>query len=480
MVAIFADPSLDANYWPRFLMQLFIILVLVRIMGALLSLIKQPSVIGEIIAGVIIGPSVLGNINWWTNHIFPTSSWNYFTLVGNVGLILFMFNLGLELEQEKIRKQWKRSLPIAISTIIIPYASGIGLSYYLYDINNRDGFKAPDRVAFILFIASSVSFTAFPVLASILTSTKLLSAKIGSVTISCAAIDDIMAWCSLAIAGAFAKGSGIVGLWVVLISIGYIIFMFTIVKYTIKFIHSFLVKRDDEMNPFFLIGVFLMLIASAFFCEILGIHSFFGAFIAGIICPKSGRFNTELFPKLELVTGQLLLPLFFASSGMRTNLGSLNDSFYGGITVLIFAVATLAKFLPAFIMTKIMIRDTWKFSAAVGILMNTRGLVELIALNIGLQLNILSPRLFTMLIIMALVTTFMTCPLLWLVYLRTYKPDPPLLGNTSTSKVNFPARSYLRTRLPSTRIHNISSNAPAITGRYNQPLRPTFSTISKY
>ncbi|CAF1072747.1 unnamed protein product [Adineta steineri] len=379
MVAIFADPSLDANYWPRFLMQLFIILVLVRIMGALLSLIKQPSVIGEIIAGVIIGPSVLGNINWWTNHIFPTSSWNYFTLVGDIGLILFMFNLGLELEQEKIRKQWKRSLPIAISTIVIPYASGIGLSFYLYDINNRDGFKAPDRVAFILFIASSMSFTAFPVLASILTSTKLLSAKIGSVTISCAAIDDIMGWCSLAIAGAFAKGSGIVGL-----------------------------------------------------------------------------------------------------CGMRTSLGSLNDSFYGGITVLIFAVATLAKFLPAFIMTKIMIRESWKFAGAVGILMNTRGLVELIALNIGLQLNILSPRLFTMLIIMALVTTFITCPLLWFVYLRTYKPDPPLLGNTSTSKVDFPGRSYLRTRLPATHIHNANSNPAAITGRYNQPLRPTFSTISKY
>ncbi|CAF1653237.1 unnamed protein product, partial [Adineta ricciae] len=380
---IFADPSTDANYWPRFLMQLFIILVLVRIMGWILGLIKQPSVIGEIIAGVIVGPSVLGNIDFWATHIFPPSSWNYFTLVGNIGLILFMFNLGLELDKGKIRQEWKRSLPIAISTIIIPYASGVGLSIYLYDINNRDGFAAPDRPAFILFIASSMSFTAFPVLASILTSKNLISARIGTLTISCAAIDDIMGWCSLAIAGAFAKGSGIIGLWVVLIAIGYVIFMFTIVKWTLAAVHNFLLKRNNEMNSFFLIGVFLILIASAFFCEILGIHSFFGAFIAGIICPKSGKFNAELFPKIELVTVHLLLPLFFAASGMRTSLGSLDDKFYGGITVLIFVVATLAKFIPAFIMTKITTRESWKFSAAVGILMNTRGLVELIALNIG-------------------------------------------------------------------------------------------------
>jgi Kef-type K+ transport system membrane component KefB len=196
-------------------------------------------------------------------------------------------------------------------------------------------------------------------------------------------------------------------------------------------VHAFLVKRDDEMNRIFLIGIFLLLLASSFFCETLGIHSFFGAFIAGIICPKSGRFNFQLLPKLELVTVELLLPLFFAASGMRTSLGSLNDKFYGGITVLIFAIATLAKFLPGCFVTKIVTRRSWRFSVSVGILMNTRGLVELIALNIGLQLNILSPRLFTMFIIMALVTTFMTCPLLWLVYLRKNKSE-----EFTNSKIN--------------------------------------------
>jgi Kef-type K+ transport system membrane component KefB len=210
--------------------------------------------------------------------------------------------------------------------------------------------------------------------------------------------------------------------------------MFTIVRWIILGIHAYLVKRDNEMNRIFLIGIFLLLLASSFFCETLGIHSFFGAFIAGIICPKSGRFNHELLPKLELVTVELLLPLFFAASGMRTSLGSLNDKFYGGITVLIFVIATLAKFLPGCFVTKIVTRRSWRFSVSVGILMNTRGLVELIALNIGLQLNILSPRLFTMLIIMALVTTFMTCPLLWLVYLRKNKSETLTNGKINSNE----------------------------------------------
>ena len=262
---------------------------------------------------------------------------------------------------------------------------------------------------------------------------------------------------------------------VVLIAIGYVIFMFTVVKWTLGRIHRSLLKRNNEMNLLFLMGVFLVLIASAFFCEVLGIHSFFGAFIAGIVCPKSGKFTAELFPKLELVTVQLILPLFFAASGMRTSLGSLNDKFYGGITVLIFAVATLAKFLPAFFITKIVTRESWKFSTAVGILMNTRGLVELIALNIGLQLHILSPRLFTMFIIMALVTTFMTCPLLWLVYLRTYKPEP-LLPSSPTNKIDIPGRNYLRARQPRPFVTNTYNNKVNMPGRYYPQVIPTISS----
>ncbi len=157
----------------------------------------------------------MGNINFWSTHIFPPSSWNYFTLVGDVGLILFMFNLGLELDRKELKHQWKSSVPISISTIIVPYGAGAALSVYLYNINTRDGFPPPDRAAFVLFTASSMSFTAFPVLAAILSSNKLLSTPIGTLTISCAAMNDIMGWCSLAIAGAFAKGSGIVGLWLV-------------------------------------------------------------------------------------------------------------------------------------------------------------------------------------------------------------------------------------------------------------------------
>lgn len=229
---------------------------------------------------------------------------------------------------------------------------------------------------------------------------------------------------------------------ILLIALGYVIFMFTIVRWLLLWIHRFLMKRNDEMNHVFLVAIFLLLIASACFCDVLGIHSFFGAFIAGIVCPKSGRFNDQLYPKLELVTVELLLPLFFAASGMRTSLGSLDDKFYGGITVLIFTIATLAKFLPGCLVTKIVTRRPWKFSLSVGILMNTRGLVELIALNIGLQLHILSPRVFTMFVIMAIVTIFMTCPLIWLDYLRKRDPELEPLEPEKTN-TNQPTKSRI-------------------------------------
>ncbi|CAM4823933.1 unnamed protein product [Rotaria magnacalcarata] len=412
-------------------------------------------------------------------NVFPPASWNYFTLVGDIGLILFMFNLGLELDRKLLKHEWKYSLPVSISTILVPYAAGASLALYLYGINDRDGFAPPSRVAFILFAASSMSFTAFPVLASILTSTKLMSTPLGTLMINCAAMNDILGWCSLALASAFAKGSGIMGLWVILISIGFVIFMFTIVRCLILLVHRFLLKRNDEMNRIFLIGIFLILIASACFCDLLGIHSFFGAFIVGIICLKSGQLGAQLYPKLQLITVELLLPLFFAASGMRTSLGSLNSAFYGGITVLIFAIATLAKFLPACIVTKIVTRRPWKFAVSVGILMNTRGLVELIALNIGLELKILSPRVFTMLIIMALVTTFLTCPLLWLAYLRKYDPETAtLLEEENGGKDNLPQseinpglhqrttfRNGIRPRLP-VRVSQLTSHPETLANRY--------------
>ncbi|CAF3942141.1 unnamed protein product [Rotaria magnacalcarata] len=292
-------------------MQIFIILLLVRIMGWLLALIKQPPVIGEIIVGVIIGHSVLGT--------------------------------SLELEQKQLKRRWEDSLPISIATIIVPYGAGAALSIYLYDINNRDGFKPPDRIAFILFAASS-------------------NYPFGTLTVSCAAMNDVMGWCSWLLLAHLPKGQVLLASGkVILISVGYVLFMFTIVRWSINRVHALLIQRNIEMNHSFLIGIFLLLLGSSFFpIHLVYIH-----------------FSVHLL-------------------GMRTSLGSLNDPLHGGITVLIFAVATLIKFLPATLMTKCVTHRSWRFSTSVGILMNTRGLVELIALNIDLQLNILSPGLFSM------------------------------------------------------------------------------------
>jgi Kef-type K+ transport system membrane component KefB len=419
---VMADPSLDANYWARFLMQVLIILIFVRIMGKLLGYIHQPPVIGEILAGIIVGPSVLGQSTVWSEKIFPPSSWNYFTLVGNIGLILFMFNLGLELDEKLLKKQWKFSFPIACSAILVPYGLGAAISSYLYDINSRDGFQDPDYPAFVLFTGAALSFTAFPVLASLLTSTGLLSTPIGISALSCAAIDDVLAWTSLAVASSFAKGSGIVGLYVFLVAIGWVLFMILLVRPALAKYHEHLMEKDDEMNKTFLVVIIFNLLLAGLFCELLGIHSFFGAFVAGLISPKKGKFAHFLFPKIELITNELLLPLFFASSGMKTNIGSIDSGFYVGLVVLLYFVATLAKFLPACFVAKLVTKRDWRFCIGLGFLMNTRGLVQLIALSIGLSLKILSPRLFTIHVIVALLTTFTTAPALWFVYQKKSKP----------------------------------------------------------
>lgn len=277
-VPIFADPATTTNFWPLFMQQVFIIIVLVKLCGRLLALIKQPPVIGEIMAGIIVGPSVLGQWNWWATDVFPSYSWNYFTLVGDIGLILFMFILGLELDDKLILKQWRTSLPIGLTSVLVPYSVGIGMAYWLYDVNGDNGnivisgvtYPQPDFAGFLLFICSASSFTAFPVLASILQATRLITTPLGVIAISAAALEDLLAWCSLAIASAIAKGSGIVGLWVVLISFGYVVFQATVSRRIVGKIHEYYQRRDDEMNRVLVALIFLYLLVNCYFCELLG------------------------------------------------------------------------------------------------------------------------------------------------------------------------------------------------------------------
>lgn len=430
---IIQDPSLDANYWPRFLMQAFIILVLCRVIGKLFSYIHQPAVVGEIIGGILVGPSVLGQWDWWKVHVFPpasispTSS-NYFTLVASVGLVLFMFCMGLELDEKLVKRMGRTSFPIAFSSIIIPFGIGIAFSNWLYEINNDYLPNPIDKTAFLLFTGAAMSFTALPVLASLLNSTRLIRTPVGVQAISCATIDDVLAWCTLAISTSFASGNSINGLYTFLLAVAYILIMVFVCRPLLRRLHDYCAKdcpNGDtfKYSPMFTFVMVLFLLAAAFWSEILQIHSFFGSFVAGLVAPKHGSWHIQVAEKIEFPVTQIMLPLYFASSGMRTNIGSISTPFLGGVTVAVFAIATVAKFVPGTLMTKIVTKKDWRFCITMGTLMNTRGLVELIALNIGFQLGILSQPMFTIFVIMAVVTTFITCPTVYLIYTRYHEDE---------------------------------------------------------
>lgn len=268
-----------------------------------------------------------------------------------------------------------------------------------------------------------MSFTAFPVLAAILRNTKLLNTEVGLQAMSCAAIDDVMAWSTLAIASSFSKtGSPVNGFYTCFLAIAYVLVMYFGIRPVLEKTHSWLAQRKLQNNRYYFCGLFLLLIVSAFTTELIGIHAFFGSFFLGLLMPKSEDFTEELFQKMELCVMEVFVPLYFASSGINTNVGTLNTARYWGLTVLLILTACFAKFTPACLTCKLVTKSSWRFSTTLGILMNTRGMVEVIALNVGLSLGILSKRVFTMLILMALVTTALTSPLVWLLYTRHHPP----------------------------------------------------------
>lgn len=419
-----------------FLLQLALTLVLTRMLGGLFRFAKQPQVIGEIIAGIILGPSVMGHIPGFTNTVFPVKaqlsatatydSTQTFYVIANTGLILFMFMMGFELDRNLLRKHLGGSVIMGGAAIVMPFAIGCAVATWLSSINNEnqpDGWVSPSSTAFILFSGASMTFTAFPVLASILSAANLLDRPVGVVALSAAALDDIVAWCVLAVASSFAKnGSAVSGLYTLCLSVAYVLTMVFALRPSLRLLHGHLVKRDLHNNRYYFCVLMVLLIGSAYCTEAIGIHPFFGAFLMGLITPHEGNFAEVLIPRMSLVTREVLLPLYFVNSGIKTNIGTLNTARYWGVTLAIIIIATLAKFVPSCLATKLLTRRTWRFSVTIGLLMNTRGLVEIIALNIGLSLGILSTRLFTMLILMAIATTIITSPLVWAFFLRHY-PD---------------------------------------------------------
>jgi Kef-type K+ transport system membrane component KefB len=391
------------------LLQIIVIIAFARLFGYIFKKIGQPAVIGEIVAGIVLGPSIMGLFFPQVNHfLFPATSLVTLNLLSQVGLILFMFIIGMELDIKTIGKQAHGAVIISHASIIIPYALGVGLAYFIY----RD--YAPANVSFLsfaLFIGITMSITAFPVLARILQEKKLTRTKLGAMALTCAAADDLTAWCILAAVIALVKsGSSFSVLYTIALALLYVFIMFKVLRPVLQKLEQVYMANEKKRTPIIAL-IFIILIISSYATSIIGIHSLFGAFVAGMILPPAFSFRKMIIDKIEDISIILLLPLFFVITGLRTQIGLLNEGHLWSTFGWILLVAVAGKFGGSALAAK-MVGQNWKDSLSIGVLMNTRGLMQLIVLNIGYDLGVLSPQIFAMMVLMALVTTFMTGPAL--------------------------------------------------------------------
>ena len=417
------------------LAQIITIIIVARFFGWIFRKIGQPSVIGEIIAGIFLGPSLLGlYFPEFSMILFPVQSLGNLSFLSQIGLILFMFVIGMELDLKVLKNKANEAVVISHASIVIPFALGIGLAFYVYKTFAPEGIPF---LSFSLFMGIAMSITAFPVLARIVQERGIHKTRLGAIVITCAAADDITAWCLLAVVIAIVKaGAFESALYVIGLSILYVLIMLFIVKPFLKKVGDLYSKSENLSKPVVAI-FFLTLILSSYATNIIGIHALFGAFMTGVIMPDISKFRSIFIEKVEDVSVILLLPLFFVFTGLRTQIGLINDPYMWQVTGFIILVAVVGKFFGSALAAKF-VGQSWKDSLTIGALMNTRGLMELVVLNIGLDLKVLTPQVFTMMVIMALVTTFMTGPALDIInwaFKSKIKLVPEEINNKSKFKI---------------------------------------------
>ncbi|MBY0487522.1 MAG: cation:proton antiporter [Flavobacteriaceae bacterium] len=417
------------------LAQIITIILVARFFGWICRKIGQPSVIGEIIAGIVLGPSLIGmHFPEFSAVLFPKESLGNLQFLSQIGLIFFMFVIGMELDLKSLKNKAHDAVVISHASIIIPFALGIGLAYFTYSSFAPTGIEFS---SYSLFLGISMSITAFPVLARIVQERGIHKTKLGTIVITCAAADDVTAWCILAAVIAIVKaGSFTSSLYVIGLAVLYVVLMLKVVRPFLKRVADINSTKESLNKPVVAI-FFLTLLFSSYVSELIGIHALFGAFMAGAIMPENTKFRTVFIEKVEDVSVIVLLPLFFVFTGLRTQIGLLDDPYLWKMTGVIILVAVVGKFLGSALAAKF-VGHNWRDSFSIGALMNTRGLMELVVLNIGYDLGVLSTEVFTMMVIMALVTTFMTGPALDLInYIFKNKSTfvPEAIENKSKYKI---------------------------------------------
>lgn len=391
------------------LLQIIVILITCRLFGWLFAKMQQPTVIGEIVAGIVLGPSVLGHLlPSVSSFLFPLDSLQNINMLSQFGLILFMFAIGMELNITEVRQKLKETILISHTSTIFPFFLGMVTAYFLY---NKYAYESTPFLSFALFVSIALSITAFPVLARIIQEKGLTKTHLGTISLASAANGDITAWCLLAVVVAIAQaGSMLSAIYNIGFSFIYLLLMFTVIRPFLRMI-GHIYHNKEVVDKGLVAFMFLLLIVSSYLTEILGLHALFGAFVAGVVMPDNIKFRKIMTEKVEDVSLALFLPLFFVSTGLRTEIGLLNSPELWYMCGIFILVAIIGKFGGSLVAARF-VGETWKDSLYIGALMNTRGLMELVVLTIGYDMKILTPPIFVMLVLMTLVTTFMTTPLI--------------------------------------------------------------------
>jgi Kef-type K+ transport system membrane component KefB len=393
-------------------LEIAVIIAVARLLGAAFRAIHQPQVIGEVVAGILLGPSLFG---WLAPDasaaLFPAAAMPFLKVLSEIGIVFFMFLIGLELDPGLLRQRGRAAVVISATGIVVPFTLGAAVALALYEAYAG---PAVSRVGFAVFLGAAMSITAFPVLARILMERDLLRTRLGALALTCAAVDDVAGWCLMSVVAALGAAQGGLGSVGVLVQVAiFAALMIWLMRPLLDRLAASYASRGG-LSQNLLATIFVLLMLSALATQWIGIHAIFGGFLFGVVMPKDGPLARAVADKVEEFATVFLLPLYFAYTGLRMQVGLLAGPADWATAALLIGVAVAGKFGGSLVAARL-VGLGWREASALGVLVNTRGLMELIILNIGLDLGLITPTVFAMMVLMAIVTTMMAAPVLaWL------------------------------------------------------------------